>query len=474
MTDMHIKNNKFESFEQTIYQMMTGSLIPGFSIVVSQNDAIIYSKAFGARDFEENLPQTLDSLAGIGSSTKSFTCVAILQLQEQGKLNIHDPVSKYVDFKLVNGETPITLWHLMTHSTGLADLGYAVIAIERSAKTPFTRMPFTTWSDFFDHLNGANEFFVSSVGETMRYNNEGYAVLQAIIDKVSGMKYADYVTKNILEPLDMTRSAFTQEKTAKDTDVAKCYDIEGKLTHHPYDELIYGAGGMLSSANELQNYLSMYLHEGSFEGKQILTKESIKEFLKSQIPCNMVSNYIGGFDKEGYSYGWVLLENYCGHDTICHLGSTGKSGSGLFFIPDLHLSISAVANGGSSELVNLLIPLLMIAALNGKDPFSLVPAFTIEAKLESLTGIYTSYKDVFQAKIYKKGSQLFWEAENTNTLAYPDFMALIPEEGNDNITTLNFYAILGPGARTPVIFSERNGKMSVLFERNLLYKKRDI
>lgn len=102
-------NQEFEQLEQTIGRLMAQFKIPGASLAILTGDQVTYAKGFGARDLEQNLPATTDTLYGIGSCTKSFTALAIMQLVQKGKLDLEDPVEKYVPVKLKTKEQPITI-----------------------------------------------------------------------------------------------------------------------------------------------------------------------------------------------------------------------------------------------------------------------------------------------------------------------------------------------------------------------------
>jgi CubicO group peptidase (beta-lactamase class C family) len=96
--------------------------VPGFALGIAENGELGYEKEFGFRDSEAKLPLSLDTVFGVGSITKAITAIAILQLQEKGKLNVHDPVSNYLpEFKLSNEEqsNKIMIHHFLTHSSGL-------------------------------------------------------------------------------------------------------------------------------------------------------------------------------------------------------------------------------------------------------------------------------------------------------------------------------------------------------------------
>lgn len=109
-------------FEGWIADTMMRDHVPGLSLAVVKDGKVVYARGFGARRFKDNAPATPNTLYGVGSCTKSFTALAIMQLVEQGKLNMHDPVKKYLpEFRVGKDENPITLHHLLTHSSGMPD-----------------------------------------------------------------------------------------------------------------------------------------------------------------------------------------------------------------------------------------------------------------------------------------------------------------------------------------------------------------
>jgi CubicO group peptidase (beta-lactamase class C family) len=118
--------------EPLIVKTMAQNRIPGLSMALIKDEQIIYAKGFGARNLEKNLPTTPKTLYGVGSVTKSFTALAIMQLVEQGKLALDDPVQTHLPVKL---EHSITLHHILSHTSGLPGLGTSEIRISRMCGT---------------------------------------------------------------------------------------------------------------------------------------------------------------------------------------------------------------------------------------------------------------------------------------------------------------------------------------------------
>jgi len=118
-----------DKLENMIATTMAQMKIPGLSLALIKDDRVIYARGFGARNLRENIPSTTNTLYGVGSVTKSFTALGIMQLAEQGKLDVQDPVSKYVPFKLGLEAHPIKIHHLLSHSSGLPAVGASTLPL---------------------------------------------------------------------------------------------------------------------------------------------------------------------------------------------------------------------------------------------------------------------------------------------------------------------------------------------------------
>ncbi|MBS7633548.1 serine hydrolase [Candidatus Bathyarchaeota archaeon] len=457
-----------EKFEGLIAEAMLRDHVPGLSLAIVKDGKIVYAKGFGSRNLKAGLKATPDTLYGIGSCTKSFTALALMQLQEQGKLNVNDPVRKYLpEFKIGKEEKPITIHHLLSHSSGIPDLGAADIEINRFLGIEEKWIPFASFDDAITFINGATSEIVAEPGKRFFYLNEGYTLLGWIIERTSNMRYEDYVRENILKPLKMNRSAFPSEKIENDADVATPYLVQKKEgifaavpTVLPLDRLAFAAGGLLSSVMELANYLTAYLSEGFFEGSQILGSTLLREMYKPHIDVG----YSTFFGKRYYGYGWRSDEDFFGHRCIGHSGSTLVSNADLRFLPDLKLGVAVASNNGAAESVYMVAP-VVLTLLIGKDPVKEIPVFEIEKKMSILVGEYESYKGIAKISVTRKGGILF--AKSKEKLVEQCF-ALIPE--SDKLENLRFYIFAG-GTRMPVEFAiDDSGRVDLFIERNRFHK----
>ena len=177
-------------------QFKTGET--GAAALVSRKGQIIYKKAFGTANLELNIPMQPNHVFRIGSISKQFTAVAILQLMEQGKLGLQDDITKFIPDYPTHGHK-ITIEHLLTHTsgiqsyTGMKDFS----AISRLDKKPEELIAF--------FKNQPMEF---APGTKWNYNNSGYFLLGFIIEKVSGKTYPQYIEEAIFKPLGMINSYY--------------------------------------------------------------------------------------------------------------------------------------------------------------------------------------------------------------------------------------------------------------------------
>lgn len=169
--------------------------------MVAKGGKIIYEKAFGKTNIELNVNLKTESVFQLGSMTKQFTAIAILMLEEQGKLDIKQPVSKYIS-DYPSGDS-ITLHHLLTHTSGIKDFTKMKTLRDIAQKEMTPKM----MVDFF-----MNEPIDFKPGEKFDYNNSGYVLLGYIIEIVSGETYEDYIQKHIFKKIEMNNSRYATDR----------------------------------------------------------------------------------------------------------------------------------------------------------------------------------------------------------------------------------------------------------------------
>jgi len=451
----------FAPFERFILDKITETRLPGLSAAIVEGDQVIWSRGFGFRNLEQGLAATPHSLYSIGSVTKSFTCLAIMQLAEAGKLSIDDPVDKYFPFDIQPGGEKVRISHFMSHTSGLPALAYAENVIGGVIGAHESWFPISTADDLLTFMQDAGDWVVTKPGERWFYLNEGYALLGAIIEKASGQSYIDYVQRHILGPLGMTRSLFRKGEVENDQDVAVPYVNWATGSRIP-STYAYGTiqadGGLVSNVLDLAKYISMYLSRGKGNGTQLLSTGGIAEMETKRVATPVKESPFGD---EGYGYGLGVRSNFLGHKLIGHGGSVGVATAYLGYLPDKNLGVAILTNGSGFPTGQFGMYGLALAL--GEDPEQL-PFIKRARLLKELEGTYETYKGTMQLQVKGAGDLLIVEDKDkysTNTTP------LIPISLDEQ--TRLFYR-LESGVKTEAEFQVKDGEVQLIIERYMLRK----
>ena len=461
-------------FEKEVVKVMRDIKIPGISVFITKDSKSIYERSFGLRESGKNVkPATKDTLYGVSSITKSLTCFGILQLQEQGKLAVNDPVSKYINFRLGSEENPILIKHLMSHSSGVPSLNtfYFSQKNQKLVKNNPPEFPMGNWDDFYFHINNATTEVLSFPDKKYHYWNAGFVLLGQIIEKVSGIKYEEYIKKNILTPLGMNRSTFSNREAEEDADVSRGfnYDLSDKgILREPKDLLsgpfIAGAGGLISSVKEMTNYLLCHINGGEFKGVRILGEDLIKSMWEPH-NTNLPFQYYNLLPdmKLSYGYGFRIYDNFFGYRLLVHGGMSGVSGGWVGFLPELNLTYAQLQNVNWTPLHLLFVA---FALLLGKNPEEEMPMFKKKKHLRMLSGRYETYKKTLKINIQNRNGLLYLVDENWIDKST---IPLIPK--NTDPECMDFYTINPTGTMEVPFTKHDNGDITFDWERFILHKK---
>ena len=275
----------FKKLEYFIFEKMAAMNTAGISMALVEDDEIIWSRGFGFRSISERLPATPGTVYDVASVSKSFTAVAVLQLQEQRKLSLEDPVAKFIpEFQIKPFGETIKIKHLLSHTSGLPGLGSST-RMKAVIGTRNDLMPLISYEDYLIFLHDAQQWALAKPGERYLYSNEGYALLGYVIQKCAGISYDEYITSNILAPLGMTRSYFSREDVEADHDVATLYAlIEGRLVPKPYLYThVNSFTGLVTNVLDLTKYVSMLINRGTYQGTRVLSPQSVEAMSTMQI-----------------------------------------------------------------------------------------------------------------------------------------------------------------------------------------------
>ena len=458
--------------DEQIPRFMHQCKLPGFSIAVVHDGAVIFADGFGARDPQRNLPATADTLYGIGSVTKSFVAIGILQLAEAGKLDLHDPVAPHIPFALGLPDAPITIHHLLTHSLGLPSLATSTLLINKGLGLA-SGIPLSSPNDFYRFVNGAQDEIVAKPGERFFYHNAGYRMLGHIIQEKSGFPFHAYIQEKVIAPLGMARTTFDIAAMQSDPDHAifhrKTAAGANEPVPFPYPSpvdnpkfsFLSAAGGLFSSVNELAKYVQMHLELGQTQSPPLLSPTSFEQMHNPHVP-RPAQNPLpdGTIDQQGYGYGLAITPSFFGHKLVAHDGSVLVSTASMAFMPDLNAGVVMMGNGAGMPYAT--IDQSVFAILLGKEPGAVIPALQIESRMEQLTGTYESYRGIETIKVVNQGGLLYTKATDPLTGA-TTLTPLIPED--PTLASTHFYT-LSNGVKSPVEFwVDAQGATRLIIER---------
>jgi CubicO group peptidase (beta-lactamase class C family) len=396
--------------ESFILEKMTKSKIPGLSLVLLENTQVIHQRNFGFRNLQKRVPPTSETLFGLGSITKVFTALSIMQLRDRGLLSVDDPVSNYLEVRLEPLDKPICLKHLLSHSSGIPALGYS--ESKMSERWWMDGYPISSVEDVLTFMHGAEAWARAKPGERWFYLNEGYILLGAIIERVSGQKYVDYIHEHVLEPLGMKRSFFKREEVEQKADRATPYlqQRDGTLFvgSNLYSE-IPAAGGLVSTTNDMARFVQMFLRGGRTETKEFISRESL-ELMQTPIVAMpmedvpLFSEHTNAPKQSNfYGLGLQVQKDFYGHTVIGHGG--GVMGGTTYFalVPERQIAVVLLANAHGYPMSQL--ALASLACLLGED-FRELSFVRLDDRLEHLIGKYVSFRETMLAEVKRKGDGL--------------------------------------------------------------------
>jgi CubicO group peptidase (beta-lactamase class C family) len=305
-----LPSEQYDMIEEYVNREMEASHIPGVAIGIVHGDEIVYTKGFGVTD-QKKSPVTVDTPFYIGSVGKTFTALAIRQLQGEGKLYPNAAVTEYIPWFTLADNTggQITIEDLLEHTSGLSKV---------SGNAAYSYHNNDTIEEVVKEIN-QRESINRPVGSSYEYSNLNYVILGLIIEKASGLSYTDYITQRIFEPMKFEDSYLNEEEA-----------VQGGLSQG-YREL-YGfnvpidsvyptgqvpAGYQLSSITDMSRYVIYFLNNGYAEGVSILPNNQLKPVEDSMKVYGASDSY--------YSLDWGITDDRAFQDYNRFYGFLGAT-----------------------------------------------------------------------------------------------------------------------------------------------------
>ncbi|MFS0864042.1 serine hydrolase domain-containing protein [Fredinandcohnia sp. 179-A 10B2 NHS] len=326
------------------------------SILVACDKEILLSEGYGMASFQYMVPNTAKTKFRIGSLSKAFTAVGILKLVEQGKLNLTETIDLF--FPSFQEGNKITIHHLLTHTSGIEDIAASPDYWERDMRLP------TTLEKLVETLQEKPLEF--SPGERMEYSNSGYLVATAIIEKVTGISFSEFLTEEIFRPLNMLDSGVDNGRTIV-PQLAAGHTVHKEIIHTEFIDMSIpqGAYGLYSSVEDLHKWGLALMNE------TILNKN----LLDLMFTENM----------DGYGYGWFLTDKP--KKIASHSGDINGFVSDFQLFLDDRITIIMLSNVNITPVEKISADIAKI--VNGESiEVEIIPEGHLVADTESVVGEY--------------------------------------------------------------------------------------
>jgi CubicO group peptidase (beta-lactamase class C family) len=332
---------------------------PGCAVGAAVDGKPLLAKGYGLADLEHDVPITRDSIFEAGSVSKQFTAAAVLLLARDGKLSIDDPVQKYIP-ELPDYGPPLTIRHVLTHTSGLRDWG----SVEAIAGWPRASRAYTHAHvlDIVSHQKALN----FAPGTRWSYSNTGFNLAAIIVSRVSGQSFAEFTRQRLFEPLGMTQTSWRDDFTHVLKRRAVAYAERGGEFHTdmPFEN-VYGNGGLLTTVGDLlkwnENFSTPKVGDAAFVARE------------------QQAGALTNGRAIGYAFG-LFLSSVHGIRIVEHSGSTAGYSAHLLRMPDQRISVAVLCNATTAratqyahEVADALLP---NHEHTGPDPASPLPPST--------------------------------------------------------------------------------------------------
>ena len=308
-----------------IIQNMTLQNVVGVSAAIIINDSVIWKNGYGFADLENKIPMTANTVVNIGSITKTFTALALMQLQEKRLLDINQPLNKYLpQFKpLTRNEDlkQLTVKSVITHCSGI--------------QSDILKNSDLATGKYTDVLGFINEsYLLYPPGMVESYSNSGYNILGHLIKEVSKQDYPDYIKKNIFSPLGMNNSGFAMDELKNKS---KIYAGGNEVKEYAIRDI--ASGGIYTNINDLAKYAIGLMDAYNGINMSFVKKETIKKMFTLQ-GNTQIEKYKKGL-------GWFMFKNDSTF-ALSHGGSGGFFQANLYMIPEKKAAVLIFTNTAGS------------------------------------------------------------------------------------------------------------------------------
>ena len=345
LTPISNSQTKTEKIDNLINRYLEYRLFNG-SALVAENGEVIFKKGYGLANMEWDIPNSYDTKFRLGSITKQFTSMLIMQLVEKNKIKLKDKITDYLPYYRKDIGDKVTIEMLLTHTSGIPSYTGNPDFFEKTSKQYYAPDDFIK-----EYCSGDLEF---EPGTKFNYNNSGYFILGAIIEHITGKSYEENIVENICKPLGLNNTGYDNFEKIMSKRAAGYEKTGSGYRIAPYLDMAlpYAAGSLYSTVEDL------YKWDMALRGEKILSKKYMDDIFKGRVDAR----------NSQYGYGWFI-------DTISideqklvvynHGGGINGFNTINYIVPQKSQVVILFSNAGGAPLNDMTDAIINI--LNGKD-----------------------------------------------------------------------------------------------------------
>lgn len=437
------KESDFAAIDAYVTKQVDNLNLPGLALGIVQDGQIAHLQGFGLAD-SAGRPVTPQTPFYVGSVTKSFTALAVMQLVEAGQIDLDAPVQTYLPwFELADKEASatITVRHLLNLTSGIS---------EKDGNRSWNSK-----QDLEETVHGlSNMPLTQPVGTTWQYGNINPSIAGLIVEKVSGQPYSDYVTEHIFEPLDMHHS-YASHAAALEDGLAQGHTFmfgRAFINEKAMPLAYLPAGGVMASVEDMSHYMIAHMSGGRYGNSSVLSPQGMTELHAPSIPV------AGG--ARHYALG-LYVNTVDGIPVLYHPGDTGNFRAVAILMPDSNSGIVLLANAsGFEQLISETVDRIGIGVfnmLNGNPPIAVSVPFMVHflywamllAPMVQILGIFLVWRKREAVKVWglvltvilNLALVFFILSQSQNRMPLSSLFEFFPELGYVSIAV----AVLGIG-----------------------------
>ena len=412
---------------------MARAKTPGVVVGLVRPRHAPWVRGYGYRDREAKLPTTPRTMFGIASVTKSFTALAILRLEEHGRLRVSDPVARHLPELRIRGANPrqpIRIHHFLTHTSGLPPLPSIYYTSMRSVRRdpPFDprvarrvgidpdHAPLDSYEQLMRYLSETNYRLLGPPGRFFSYSNEAFGLLGAIVERASGGTFEGFLEEELLRPGGMSSTTFDTGILFRQPEVTTLYTPRWTGRRHSLvasdewweDASLRSAGALRTNALDLLRYLEIFLTGGRIGRERILSSSSLRKMLRPHVPIRRGTHY---------GYGVEVVPDYHGTLLVRHSGGLKGVSSYIAAAPRRGVGAVVLSNADAAPVKPWVAAAMNLGlALPLATPFEELPrALRRPPRLGPYAGWFCSGEGIW-AEIRSRGDHLRLDFRGIETI----------------------------------------------------------